>query len=641
MQVEKTRKDRVPQDITDICSADQLLRYAMAGQLERLMRRGYTQGKIARGAGFGTTDRNAGPTLSRALKKGPKADQLQGLDEIIGTLDPDQDGTGRLSSLALRLSEDRRDKIDSSVLAARVPPSWTARVLADQAPDEIGVLLQASAVLSEFMAAGKFGSADVVAGIRGRYQEELELLVRRLIIISVSPPTQSNYDAQVLLGMLASYAFEPLIGMLDFQLRHSPMSFRVWRAITKLVKLSSDDAGRAEALKRWVQQLIRDSGKLRQQSLYAGRSLDLELAITVPASWSPPQDDWVGEALLARAMDREATIRERGTASMGLWQRALREDRPSLKKTREDLQALVRDFRAPETRPDARAGMQWLADTLEYVIDEEVEVCNEWPARDDRWFRNVQAAADRLDQSDIPPHLLTGTKNLFRHMVLQNAGVHRREAIETVVTAGLGEPAARALGWLLDNEREERWLRIRAEFALSFLQQRTPTVEADLTSACEFAWENLGRDLGLIPADLDPIPADQGPPRSHVTEMHTALFAIGDCFGVAGHETDARRIRDTLRPILISLVDAADSPRAARVLRRPARAAAYLLTVTAQDEHGRRPDLSRELLERLGRNQDPVTSELSRWALSFRFAPDGKVRPMLAAVEHARHDDIA
>ena len=115
----------------------------------------------------------------------------------------------------------------------------------------------------------------------------MELLVRRLILISVAPPTSRNYDAQILLGMLASYAFEPMRDRLDSQLRYSPMGFRVWRAITKLVMLS-EGGEHTDALKAWVRQLIRDSEELRKHSLYAGSSLDLELAITVPAAWSPP-----------------------------------------------------------------------------------------------------------------------------------------------------------------------------------------------------------------------------------------------------------------------------------------------------------------------------------------------------------------
>ena len=77
----------------------------------------------------------------------------------------------------------------------------------------------------------------------------------------------------------------------------------------------------------------------------------------------------------------------------------------------------------------------------------------------------------------------------------------------------------------------------------------------------------------------------------------------------------------------------------ARDLRRPARAAAYLLTVTAQPRSGGKKDLSQELLEKLSQHPDPVTARLSSWALSFRFAPEGTIRPFLAAADYGTNDD--
>lgn len=628
MPAKKDRNDRIRQDVTDISSPDELLRFALAGQLEPLLRRGLTQGMIALGAGFGSSSRNAGPALSRALAHGPTAEQLHGLDEIIGTLNPDLDGAGSLSSLALRLSAERRDTIRGSGLAARVPPSWTRQILADSPVDEIGVLMQASALLSQFMAAGKMEMRDITASVRDRHSREMELLVRRLILVSVAPPTSRNYDAQILLGMLASYAFEPMMDRLDAQLRRSPMSFRVWRAITKLVKLSGGGE-HDDALRDWIRQLISDAEDLRQHSLYAGRSLDLELAITVPPAWSPPgsDDDWVGQALLARARNPEATIRERGTAAMGLWQRALSEDRPVRERTQDDLHALIAEFRDPASRPDATAGLRWLAATLEHVIDKQVAVCNDWPDVGEDWFRHVQAAADGLAGRGIPAHLLSGTQSLFRHMILQNAGVHRREAIETVVTSGLAEPVARALATLLRTEQGEAWLRVRAQFALGFLQKRDLSVETALTHACEQAHANL------VQGEKQP----GGPPRSQVTEMHASLFAVGDCFGVAGAEERARSARERLRSILTDL--AGTQGGRARTLRRPARATAYLLAVTAQPSANGRKDLSHELLEKMSHHLDPVTARLSRWALSFRFDPVGPIRPFLAAAELGEHDN--
>jgi hypothetical protein len=212
-------------------------------------------------------------------------------------------------------------------------------------------------------------------------------------------------------------------------------------------------------------------------------------------------------------------------------------------------------------------------------------------------------------------------------MILQNAGAYRRDAIETVVTSGWSAPVAQALGSLLQKEQEEAWLRIRAEFALSFLQQRDPVVESVLTGACQHAYAKL---------KLDQRPEDEAPPRSHVTEVHASLFAVGDCFGVPGFEDRARSARETLSPILTQLADMGGDR--AMILRRPARAAAYLLTVTAQPVHRGKPDLSQVLLQKLSEHPDRVTVKLSEWALSFRFADDGTVRPLLAAVEHGHPD---
>jgi hypothetical protein len=631
MAARNERSDRIRQDITDISDADQLLRFATAGQLAKLqeLRGDLTLGRIAQGAGLGATPRSAGPVLATALRRGPTLAQLRGLDEIIGALVPDLDGTGSLSSLALRLSPEQRDKIKRNNLAAHVPSGWARKILADPPADEVGVLMQASALLSEFVAAERMKTPEIIGSIRDRYKKEMEFLVRRLILVSVAPPTSRNYDAQIMLGMLASYAFEPMRDLLESQLRYSPMSFRVWRAITKLVRLREDDQ-QNRALQGWVRGLLGDAEELRTRSLYAGRSLDLELAITVPAAWSPPGDDWAGQALRVRALDSEATIRERGTAAMGLWQRALAEGGPHLAQAEKDLRELIAEFRKDGARLDAPAGMRWLAATLEHVIDRQVAVCNTWPDVDEPWFRHVHAAAGELGNYGIPDHLVTGMKNLFLHMILQNAGVHRREAIETIVTSGWNEPVARALGFLLKTERTEAWLRVRAEFALGFLQRHDPQVEAALTRSVEHAYQNL--KLGEI-AD------DAHPPRSHVTEMHASLFAVGDCFGVAGAEARARSARDRLRPILEDLAGMTGDPRAT-ILRRPARAAAYLLTVTAQPRAGGKKDLSEELLEKLSRHPDPVTARLSRWALSFRFDSEGhKIRPFLAAAEYAEHDD--
>jgi hypothetical protein len=615
---------RITQDVDDISSADELIRYAAAAQLTALTRRHphISQNKIAHAAGLAAKPRDAAANLSTALRTKLTPLVLQRLDEVIGALGPDLEYTGGLSSLALRLRGEQRGRMQGNLIA-HVPPSWTGHLLEEPVPYELGTLFQASGLLSAFFTADRVDtSGRSVADVRERYRNQLEQLMDRLIVIGVAPPTPRNIDAQVMLGSLASYAFEPMQERLEHELRTAPLGFQVWRAITTLVKLSPETGHHADALKAWIRRLLRDAEQLRYYSLHPGRSLDIELAISVPGTWSGPEDDWVVDVLLNRARNRGATVRERGTAAMGLWERAFREERPDLGKTEADLDALIAEFMDPEARPDAANGLQWLALTLQQVIRDKIAVCNEWPDAGKPWIHHVEAAANDLDHLGIPEHLLTGTKNLFRHMILQNVGVYRRHAIETVITGGWNEPVARALGRMLEYEEEEAWVRIRALFALGYLRNRDRQVEADLTRACKHAYRNL---------------TQTEPTRGQITEMHAALFAVGDCFGAAGAEERARSVREGLRGMLTDLVSKTLAEE--RRFRRVARAAAYLLTVTAQPRLDGKKDLSEELLETLCAHRDPVTSRLSIWALSFRFRPDGTVRPLLAAAQYARRLD--
>jgi len=616
----RDRPDRINHDIPDISSMDQLLRYAAASQLEHVanqQRANYgrvvlAQGQIAQHAGFGSDARSAGVNLSAMLRNGLKPERLPNLDEIIGALPPDLDGSGGLSSLALRLSGEGRAELKDS-MTAHVPPSWTRKLLQDPPGGDAGVLIQASALLSAFISADKLGAGSVER-LRTRYSNELRLLVKRLILISAEPPTSRNYEAQVLLGILASYAFREVQEILDYALHFPPLGFRVWRAITKLVRLGSEGE-HADALRSWVRKLVMDAEELRKSSLYAGRGLDLELAISVPDTWSPPGHDWAGDALLTRAREHEATIRERGTAVMGLWQRAISRRRDDQEQTEQDLRELITEFRDGSSRPDAAAGLEWIAATLEHVMDRREPVCKKFPEVDQHWFRRVQEAAAEIRVPQGAEHLLEGTRNLFRHMVLQNAGVYRRQAIETVVTSGRNEPVASALGLLLKNETGESWLRVRADFALGLMQKQSWQVQEDLTAACLHAFGNLRAAQ------------DGKPSLTHIREMQASLFAVGDCFGVAGAQDRAQRIRADIDEALKYLVDM--DPAQGTIVREAARAAAYALMMTAQpSQPGGPPDRSKVLLEKLSAHPDPVTADLSKWALRFRFA-DGAIRPML------------
>jgi hypothetical protein len=611
--------ERIQQQVEEIDNSDRLICYATAGQLSWLQDKysDASQARVAYAAGMGSSLANAGSVLSAALKDHLTSSQLLKLDGVIGALLTDMDGTGGLCSLALRLSAAHREATKDNSLITRVPTSWLGKILADPPGGDAGVLLQASALVAAFQAASKMpASRTKIQAIRNEYSQHIDDLVERLIYVGIGPPTARNYDAQNLLGMLSGYAFnEQMQRRLDSQLRESPLGFRVWRAVTKLVMLNGESS-HSGPLKGWVRGLVQDAEDLRSSSIYPGRSLDLELAITVPASWPSPNADWVAEALLRRAKSAEATIRERGTAVMGLWQRALNGEQSELAAVRAELNELIDEFMDPDTRPDAAAGLQWIAVTLKDVMDREAIVCNTWPAVDAPWFRNVEAATRVIDRAFIPDHLRAGAKILFQQMLLQNAGVYRRHAIETVVTSCWAEPVIKALRHLLRVETES-WLRIRALFALSFLQ-RPDLVENDLVEGCKTAYANL---------ELDKRPTIQ-PPRTRITEMHAALFAVGDCFGVVSAEDIAGRVRKQLEAILTALAGEKDSD-----LYRVVRAVAYALIFTAQPRKGRRKDFSHDLLEKLQDHPDREVARLSSWALGFRFAPDGQIRPLLAASE--------
>jgi hypothetical protein len=606
----------ISQDVHDISSAGDLLRYALGAQLELLLdsRDHLSKNKIAYAAGMGNRPTGAGSNLSALLRNTtpPTVEMLQRLDRAITASAPAEELTGGLASLAVRLSDRQQDPTS---LIAVVPPSWGRQMLREHAETETAVLSHASALLSAFRTASKLGRGRSVDDVRLQHRERLEELVQQLIRIAVGPPTPRNIDAQILLGSLASYAVDSTLRHLEHELRSGPMGFRVWRVITKLVKLSGDNGPYSRKLQVWVHRLLGEANTLRDDSLYAGRSLDLELAITVPPAWSPPGNDWVHDALLDRALNRRATIRERGTAAMGLWQRAVAGEGRDLGATEEELRRLIEGLRDAAARPDAATGIRWVAATLEHVIDNKVAVCNDWPQVDEPWIHHVREAANELDDSEIPPHLLTGTKRLFTHALLQNAGVLRRQAVETLVTGGWIEPVTRAMGRMLDLEENEAWIRIRAEFALGFMQCRERHVEASLKKACEHAYEKLAR-------------TDHRPTRAQVTEMHATLFAIGDCFGAANAEDRARSARDGIRDVLRDLV--LNGRTEPRDLHLVARATAYVLTVTAQPRHNGGPDLSEELLERLRTHPDPVTSNFSGRALESRFGELGAVRPLLS-----------
>jgi hypothetical protein len=298
---------------------------------------------------------------------------------------------------------------------------------------------------------------------------------------------------------------------------------------------------------------------------------------------------------------------------MGLWQRAIANPQQDTDRVAADLQPLIAQFEGPAMRQDAHAGMSWVATTLRHVIANEAGVCNTWPETDEPWMQNVDDAVGQLE-GGIPPEILPATKTLLRHSLVQNAGIYRRQAIEAIVAGGWTGPVARAFERFLELEHTESWLRIRALFGLGFLQHRDRGVQNALAAACDYAFLNLSDNSS----------------RAQVAEMHSALFAVCDCFGAAGvPEHDVRRMRKSIEEVLENLVNGplTNSEKMFPV----SRATAYLLTFMILPKGNRSEDLAEILLRKLRNHPDGATRDLSRWALENRIDETGAVRPLAHA----------
>lgn len=589
-----------PVDLTDVTDGEQLIRYAVNAQIARFD--DLTHASVA------TAIKMDKGNFSRAVGRGTaklSIDQIRQLDEVLVAADLELRNTGGLTTFAARL----RGQHDRSSLSVQIPLNWARDVLLTPTTDEVVALIQGSSIVSMFLAADRAGISS--GRVRSSLDREIRDVVGRLVVVGGAPPTSKNIEAQVLLGSLAKYAFEVTWARLEQDLRYHPLGFRAWRSITKLVRLASSDEDLEMNLRPRLRLLLSESPSLRNRSIYPGRSLDLETAISVPQTWSRPEDDWVAELLLMRARESTATVRERGTAAHGYWERACRSQGPTSPAI-DTVAAIIELLRTDTTRPEVVPGLQWAAATLDRVVENRSPACNTWPETDAPWFQVVAAAAGELEASPLLPRTIAAaTRVLFSHVMLQNAGVHRRSALDTLVAGGWTEPVSYALAQVLNHDELDSWVRIRALFALGFLQHRSDYTQQTLTQAARTALRHVTPNSHRI--------AD-----AQITEAHAALFALGDLFGVKGAEAHAARARDELVPTLNELVAAGivDDP----AYRRLARAMVYFLTFSAQEPG----DFSHYMLKMMAESKDDVTQSFSNWALGFRFGSGG-IQPILAS----------
>lgn len=585
--------------IRSIGGPDDVIRYAVSAQVSQLPE-GTTNAWVANAIKISPTE------FSRKLS--PNSDstftveELRRLDQIFVAAAGNRPPSALIHVGGTRSLAARVRPLDVNTTLAVSPAEWTPDWLADDTPPrtEFELLGQASALLAAFMTPSR-ASKDTLL----RYNRPTRDIARRLILLGGSPPTSRNIDALILLGGLANYAFPLITENLEHAIRTTPLGFRAWRAVSKLVRTkrpAGDETTRA--LKAWVFELLTRAESLRANSLYPARSLDLEVAVNIPPDWSLEDDDWVENVLYERTQNPAASLRERGTAMHAIWQRALHGSAAKRQRVKDLLQRIIAE-RGVEPRSEVAAGERWVATTVRQAVDGESPVCDDLPEIDEDWYRAVHRALKGVERSSIPDHLKAGTAKLVEHALLQNAGAERRRAVDTLQTGGYVEPVTRVLASIIADS-PETWLRIRALFSLGFLKHPSLLVQQALVDACVAAHKRLA----------------DNPNPSTINELHTALFAVGDCFGTSPEV--AGEVRVLLEPLLRELVkDTSDDPDRALIPR----AVGYLLTVTAQPRTGSTPDLSEELLTDLSHHRDSRTAQLSTWALNFRFA-DGGIRPL-------------
>ncbi|WP_328442759.1 hypothetical protein [Amycolatopsis sp. NBC_00438] len=596
----------MPVEISSIEDANQLLYYAVTAQLERVKRRGYTQERIAASMEKWKSNSNFG----RRLKE-PPDEMLEMLDRRLMAIEPKLDRTGGLLALAARL----RRVGNLQALEAGIPPAWWQRKIDRPMVTEMNVLETGAALLSKMRTV-----PDNAMQVRDRNKEKLQEVVTRLILIGAAPPTPDNVEALMLLGRIAGAegTFEMVEKILENALSNHPLGFRVWRAVTTVVMINNANANAEEVIKPWVQAQLEEAETRREMSLFPARSLDLELAIVIPPKWSPPGgDDWVSDALKRRASNKDATVRERGMAAAGLWERALLHgDRSYQGNIKDYLGQMIATFRAEAKQDDQGVprGLHWAATTLEQNIEEGKAVCNSWPnVTDEPALDVIREAMQEFVTQRTPQAVLPATKTLFEHALLQAAGVHRRHAIDTLAAGGWTGPVVAALGRVIRHDDTATWLRCRALFAISFLQDRDRAVESLIRWSCQ----DIKRRMDIHFKDRPGTPV----PPALAADMHAALFAAGDCFGPAGAEDGARRLRTALDPMLGDLLRKGQSDHS---LVRVGRAAAYAIAVTAQPG-----DNSKNLLGLLADHADPAVVRLGKWALRrFDGQENGGVRPL-------------
>jgi hypothetical protein len=473
-----------------------------------------------------------------------------------------------------------------------VPSRWADHLVNKPPRSIVELLLAAEAVFSLVERGAN----------RERTRRLLDQVLDHLLVAAGLPPGDGT-EAMQLLARFADHVsvVRQVLDRLEAALRLSPTGYRALRVISMILYRVSWRNERGESRPKGAPTLKYLEGaignlfttRLAANNANPSRSLDIEAAAAAPPAW-----EWPTEYLKHRAIDLQATPRERGYAALALWRRCGFRPEPlaevlasfdgvdpesHLGWVRTNLQMSLAETNAAGDGLSNKAAYKLLANFPEDA-----------PAYQIVWRQAEQCLSEEFG---IGERCVPGARKLFVSGVLSNEGVVRMRALDTMRVAFITGPVAIALANIAKADDVLPWLQERACFALGFLGRRDGVVENALE-------HNLP----------DALPAESA---DELGTIEAAAWAAGDTWASdTGTEIPAW-LPERLSRLAISYNKAGDLNHL-----RITRAAAYGLAVT-----GARGN-DKYLRELSGKLHDPIASRLARWGVN-RYNNQGLPCPLL------------
>lgn len=451
------------------------------------------------------------------------------------------------------------------------------------------------------------------------YGDRLDRCIDELLTVTSMPSGQLHLAAAALLGRTGERAITPI----KVHLRDSPAGWRTLRAATQALlyaRAAQDPEGKRGMERRIVESkvfdLLRDVHLENYSNPYRARSLWEECADAVPrpsdgADVYDPRYDELIDFLIERATTSDSTqrhgrndagatpsacpVRERQTAAIVAFERILDWNRTYVPNrapkwdVKQQLVAPLKAMASPNEHADRHeAGLDYTAAFLEHLHTrhaDEVLIDDLYPGVHDNervgfWTGPEVAFVDGIlrpgDGSSVVEKALEkvhesnrqATSQLIGAAVLAVSGILRRRLLETLITAGLAEPAAEVFGQIAryaSDERERvggrdmRFIVENSVFCLGYMN----TVHA-VRPLMSFAFPSL-----------------HGPSGGRAIRL-TAIMGIGDLAYQFRSGDDYEQLRDDIVTTIIERGTARPNPTVPFTLPE-LRAALHVLVMLRDD----------------------------------------------------------